>query len=82
MREFKIIQGELPSNIDPEWLKEIQEYSARRSEIEAEVRRQMGEPDDDDDVGFIDALLSFPKIDCEDAIFDRHADNGASDVSG
>ncbi|SAK41703.1 hypothetical protein AWB77_00373 [Caballeronia fortuita] len=81
MREFKIIQGPLPSWIDQEWLKEAQEYTARRREIEKEVRRKMGEPVNDDPVGFIDALLKFPKIDCDDAIFDRHADNGASDVS-
>ncbi|SAK47483.1 hypothetical protein AWB82_01039 [Caballeronia glebae] len=79
---LKIIQGTLPSNIDPNWLKELQEYSARRGEIEAEVRKQMGESDDDDNAGFIRALMSFPKIDCDDSIFDRHADNGASDVPG
>ncbi|KXV15705.1 hypothetical protein CR51_02570 [Caballeronia megalochromosomata] len=79
---FKIIQGKLPSNIDEDWLKELQEYTARRNEIEAEVRRQMGEPDDDDNAGFIRALLNFPKIDCDDSIFDRHASNGDSDVSG
>ncbi|WP_250537710.1 MULTISPECIES: hypothetical protein [unclassified Caballeronia] len=50
--------------------------------IEAQVRRQMGEPDDDDNAGFIRALMSFPKIDCDDSIFDRHASTGDSDVSG
>ncbi|MBC8641788.1 hypothetical protein IAG25_33715 [Caballeronia sp. EK] len=79
---FKIIQGTLPSNIDEEELREIQADAARRMKIEAEVRRQMGEPDDDDNAGFIRALLSFPKIDCDDSIFDRHASNGDSDVSG
>lgn len=79
---FKIIQGKLPSNIDEDELREIQAYAAQRREIEAEVRRQMGEPDDYEPADFIRALLSFPKIDCDDSIFDRHASNGDSDVSG
>ncbi|SAL19685.1 hypothetical protein AWB73_01234 [Caballeronia turbans] len=79
---FKIIQGTLPSNIDESELRELQAYTARRMKIEAEVRRQMGEPDDDDNAGFIRALMSFPKIDCDDSIFDRHASTGDSDVSG
>ncbi|GJH07599.1 hypothetical protein CBA19CS11_02195 [Caballeronia novacaledonica] len=79
---FKIIQGTLPSNIDEEELREMQAYAARRRKIEAEVRRQMGEEVDYEPADFIQALMSFPKIDCDDSIFDRHASNGDSDVSG
>ncbi|BCQ21980.1 hypothetical protein NK8_00880 [Caballeronia sp. NK8] len=79
---FKIIQGTLPSNIDPDELREIQEEAARNWEIEKEVRRRMGILGDEDNAGFIRALMSFPKIDCDDSIFDRHAGYGESDVSG
>ena len=79
---FKIIQGTLPSNIDEEELGRFRRIPPDAAKIEAEVRRQMGESDDDDNAGFIRALMSFPKIDCDDSIFDRHASNGDSDVSG
>ena len=75
---YKIIQSPLPPNIDPEWLRELQERSARRRKIEAEVRRQMGEPEDDPRA-FIRHLMNFPDIDLEALL--READ-GDSDVSG
>lgn len=76
---YKIIQSPLPPNIDPEWLRGLQERSARRRKIEAEVRRQMGEPEDDPRE-FIRHLMNFPDdIDLEALL--READ-GDSNVPG
>ncbi|SAK52319.1 hypothetical protein AWB80_01782 [Caballeronia pedi] len=56
---FKIIQGTLPPNIDPDELREIQKEAARSWEIEKEVRRRMGILGDDDNAGFIRGTHEF-----------------------
>ncbi|WP_321794165.1 hypothetical protein [Caballeronia sp. J97] len=77
---FKTIRSPLPPDIDPEWIRQLQEQVARRRKIEAEIRRQMGKPEVDSRK-FIQHLMNFPDIgmSLEDLL--READEGGKDVS-
>jgi hypothetical protein len=80
---FKIIENSLPDNIDPVWLKGLQEKAAARRKAEAMVREILGE-NTGPSKGFFQILEEhpFPDIDVDLSVFDRHADRGDSDVSG
>ncbi|WP_044041019.1 hypothetical protein [Caballeronia insecticola] len=81
----KIIQHPLPPNISEQRLQEIREEVAAQRKAEALARKILGyeEPSDLNE-RFIEHLLNFPKIDCDDSIFARypetHPDIGDSDV--
>ncbi|SAL04677.1 hypothetical protein AWB78_07090 [Caballeronia calidae] len=88
MEDFKpkIYEENLPSYIDKVWLQELRERAAQSRRAELLALKILGyEEKKDSNARFIEHLMNFPAIDCEDAIFDRHAtydDDGEPNVSG
>ncbi|SAL25524.1 hypothetical protein AWB71_01413 [Caballeronia peredens] len=83
----KIIQHPLPPNISERWIEELREQTAAQRKAEALARKILGyEEPSDLNRRFIEHLMNFPKIDCDDSIFARHPethpDIGDADVSG
>lgn len=79
----KIVQHSLPPHISEEWLQDLRERAAARRKVEALARRILGQEEPADlNRRFIDHLMNFPAVDCEDAIFERHPDRGELNVSG
>lgn len=77
MEDFsaKVVQHELPPHISESWLRELRERAAAERKAEVLARKILGKEDPADlNSRFIDHLMNFPPIDCEDAIFDRHAE--------
>ncbi|MDR5812137.1 MULTISPECIES: hypothetical protein [unclassified Caballeronia] len=81
--EFKVVKGKWPSWLSKEYVEELRERGKPRREALALARKILGKEDPPDlNERFINALLNFPEIDCEDDIFARHPGRGDSDVSG
>jgi hypothetical protein len=79
----KIVQHSLSPHISEEWLQELRERTAAEREAELLARKILGREDPADlNSRFIDHLMNFPKIDCDDSIFARHPDRGESNVPG
>ena len=77
MEDFsaKVVQHELPAHISESWLQELRERAAAERKAKMLARKILGKEDPPDlNSRFIDHLMNFPAIDCEDAIFDRHAE--------
>jgi hypothetical protein len=79
MDELKISEPALPEGIDPVWLEELRARGAERRKVEAMVREQLG-LNEQPTKSFVAHILDFPKIDCDDAIFDRYANQEDWDV--
>jgi hypothetical protein len=72
MERWKVHQGPLPDSIDPVWLEEFRKEGIERRKIDDLVRKLLGE-DEEPEMSLGQFLMTFPKIDCDDSIFDRHA---------
>lgn len=71
--EFKVVKGKWPSWLSKEYVEELRERGRAEREALALARKILGDEDPPDlNERFIDHLLNFPEIDCEDDIFARH----------
>jgi hypothetical protein len=82
MRNIKIQQEPLPDTIDPVWLEALRARGAERRRVEEMVEAIMGMDRPQPKMSFEAYLMTFPKIDCDDAIFERHPERRNPDVSG
>ncbi|WP_050454322.1 hypothetical protein [Candidatus Burkholderia verschuerenii] len=82
MDKYKITENPLPDTIDPVWLEELRARGAERRRVEEMVEVLLGIDKPKPKMSFEDYLMTFPKIDCDDAIFARHPERRDSDVSG
>jgi hypothetical protein len=77
----QFIQYPLPDNISEAYLQELRERVAARRKAEAMVREILGERDEKPEMSLAQFILTFPKVDCDDSVFERHPERGASNVS-
>ncbi|MDR5755732.1 hypothetical protein [Caballeronia sp. LZ035] len=76
--EFKVVKQEWPAHISKEWVEELRAEVKAEREALALARKILGKEDPPDlNERFIDHLMNFPEIDCEDDIFARHPDQPA-----
>lgn len=71
--EFKVVKSEWPAHIRKEWVEELRAEVKAEREALALARKILGKEDPPDlNERFIDHLMNFPGIDCEDDIFARY----------
>ncbi|MDR5778209.1 hypothetical protein QCE63_02050 [Caballeronia sp. LZ065] len=76
--EFKAVKGKWPSWLSKEYVEELRERGKARREALALARKILGKEDPPGlNERFIDHLMNFPEIDCEDDIFARHPNQPA-----